>query len=151
MVMRGYHDQPEATAETVSEDGWLKTGDLGYLTDSGHLVIGGGRLRDMIIRGGENIYPAEIENLLQSHPAIDKVAVFGMPDDYYGERVAAAVVLAAPASAADLQEFCRDRIARFKVPAEFFRTDAFPLTPSGKIRKTEIREQAQRGTLSPLA
>ena len=105
----------------------------------------------MIIRGGENIYPAEIENLLQSHAAIDKVAVFGLPDDYYGERVAAAVVLAAPASAADLQAFCRDRIARFKIPVEFFKMDTFPLTPSGKIRKAAIRDEAESGTLSPLA
>ena len=150
MVMLGYHDQPEATAETITEDGWLKTGDLGSLTESGHLLIGGGRLRDMIIRGGENIYPAEIENLLQSHTAIDKVAVFGLPDDYYGERVVAAVVLAAPASAADLQAFCRDRIARFKIPVEFFKMEAFPLTPSGKIRKAAIRERASDGALSSL-
>lgn len=151
MVMLGYHDQPEATAETITEDGWLKTGDLGTVTDSGHLVVGGGRLRDMIIRGGENIYPAEIENLLQSHPAIEKVAVFGLPDDYYGERVAAAVVLAADTSAEELRDFCRDRIAGFKVPVEFYRMDAFPQTPSGKIRKTEIREQVERGASSPLA
>ena len=150
MVMLGYHEQPEATAETVTEDGWLRTGDLGYLTGTGHLVIGGGRLRDMIIRGAENIYPAEIENLLQAHPAVEKIAVFGLADDYYGERVAAAVVLSARVGAVELQDFCRDRIARFKVPVEWFEMDDFPLTPSGKIRKTEIREQALGDRLIPL-
>ena len=93
MVMEGYYKQPEDTAETIIDGGWLRTGDLGYLTDDGHLVIAGGRLRDMIIRGGENIYPAEIENVLQQHDAVAGVAVFGVPDDYYGEIVAAAVKL----------------------------------------------------------
>ena len=150
MIMAGYHNRPDATAETIIDDGWLRTGDLGCLADSGHLVIAGGRLRDMIIRGGENIYPVEIENLLQEHPDIEKVAVFGLPDDYYGECVAAAVVASSPVTLSELQEYCADRIARFKIPAQVYEADAFPLTPSGKIRKTELRERVQSGDLRKL-
>ena len=91
MVMMAYLYQPEATSKTIDEDGWMQTGDLGYLRPDGRLVIAGGRLRDMIIRGGENIYPVEVENLLREHPAVGEVAVFGLPDTYYGETVAAAV------------------------------------------------------------
>jgi fatty-acyl-CoA synthase len=149
MVMRGYYNKPEATAE-VLVDGWLKTGDLGRLTPDGRLVIAGGRLRDMIIRGGENIYPAEIEALLLSHPAVAEVAVFGVPDTYYGEAVAAAIRLAAPASAADLQAHCHGRIARFKLPSVLYRLAEFPLTASGKIRKTELRSRAAAGELATL-
>jgi acyl-CoA synthetase (AMP-forming)/AMP-acid ligase II len=150
MVMQGYFEMRRETAETLDADGWLHTGDLGYLRRDGHLVIAGGRLRDMIIRGGENIYPVEIENLLQQHPAVERIAVFGMADAYYGERVAAAVVLGAPATAADLQGFCDGRIARFKVPMEIYVTETFPLTPSGKVRKVALREQAAAGTLRRL-
>ena len=96
MVMEGYYNKPEATAETIIDGGWLRTGDSAILRADGRLVIAGGRLRDMIIRGGENIYPAEIENVLQEHDAVAEVAVFGVPDDYYGEIVAAAVKLADP-------------------------------------------------------
>ena len=110
----------------------------------GRLVIAGGRLRDMIIRGGENIYPAEIENVLQQHEAVAEVAVFGVPDDYYGEIVAAAVKLSRPVPASDLQALCASRIAKFKVPAVIFTVERFPLTPSGKIRKVELRQWAKR-------
>lgn len=151
MVMAGYYKRPEDTAETILDDGWLRTGDLGYLRDDGHLVIAGGRLRDMIIRGGENIYPAEIENVLQAHPGVASVAVFGIADSYYGEIVAAAVKIAAPVSAAELQSLCAERIAKFKVPAVFYHVDAFPLTPSGKIRKVELRQWVAENRLEPLA
>ena len=150
MVMRGYFDNPEATAETIGPDGWMKTGDLGYLTADGNVVVAGGRLRDMIIRGGENIYPVEIENLLRAHPAVTDIAVFGLPDDYYGEIVAAAVVAGGALAPDALGRFCAGRIARFKVPARWFRVEAFPLTASGKIRKTELREMAASGALEPL-
>lgn len=150
MVMTGYHDRPDATAETIVDGGWLRTGDLGYLADSGHLVIAGGRLRDMIIRGGENIYPVEIENLLQEHPAIEMVAVFGLPDDYYGECVAAAIVISSPVTSSDLRAYCANRIAGFKIPVQVFEADAFPLTPSGKIRKNELSEWARSGRLRAL-
>ncbi|MEZ5925709.1 MAG: AMP-binding protein [Hyphomicrobiaceae bacterium] len=151
MVMLGYHANPSATAETITSDGWLRTGDLGYLEPSGHLVIAGGRLRDMIIRGGENIYPVEIETLYAQHPAIAEIAVFGEPDEYYGETVAAAVRLRTDVAATELVAFAADRIARFKVPARFYRVETFPVTPSGKIRKVELRQMAQSGTLTRLS
>ena len=150
MVMQGYYNKPEDTAETIIDGGWLRTGDLGYLRPDGRLVIAGGRLRDMIIRGGENIYPAEIENVLQEHEAVAGVAVFGVADDYYGEIVAAAVKLAHDVTAAELQALCAARIAKFKVPAMIFRVDAFPLTPSGKIRKVELRQWAKDGKMDRL-
>ncbi len=151
MVMLGYFGKPEATAETITPDGFLRTGDLGYVTPTGRLVIAGGRLRDMIIRGGENIYPVEIENLLQEHPAVAAIAVFGQADAYYGEIVAAAVRLKAVTTAAELAAFAAARIARFKVPARFYRLETFPMTPSGKVRKVELREMAKAGRLTPLA
>ena len=142
MVMEGYYRKPDATAETILDGGWLRTGDLGFLREDGHLVIAGGRLRDMIIRGGENIYPAEIEAVLQSHDAVAEVAVFGVADTYYGEIVAAAVKLLKPVASADLQALCAARIAKFKVPAIIYAVERFPLTPSGKIRKVELRDWA---------
>jgi fatty-acyl-CoA synthase len=151
MVMEGYYGMPEATAETLLPGGWLRTGDLGCLRDDERLVIAGGRLRDMIIRGGENIYPVEVENILAEHEAIAGVAVFGMKDDYYGEVVAAAVQLRHAATAAELAATCGGRIAKFKVPMAFFRVDDFPLTASGKVRKVELRDRANRAQLEVLA
>jgi fatty-acyl-CoA synthase len=151
MVMRGYYRRPAETAETINAEGWLRTGDLGYLTPEGRLVVAGGRLRDMIIRGGENIYPAEIENLLRGHAAVAEIAVFGLPDSYYGESVGAAIQASGPVTAAALTDFCRGRIARFKIPSRYFRVESFPMTTSGKIRKTVLRAQAAAGALAPLA
>jgi acyl-CoA synthetase (AMP-forming)/AMP-acid ligase II len=151
MVMIGYHDLPEATAEAIDADGWLKTGDLGTLTPEGRLLVAGGRLRDMIIRGGENIYPVEIENVLATHPAIAEATVFAIPDDYYGEIPGAAVRLRGPVSASALAAHCRQRIARFKTPARWFVVDRFPVTASGKIRKVELRQLAIEGKLEPLS
>lgn len=150
MVMKGYFRNDEATAETIGPDGWMRTGDLGYLTPEGYVVVAGGRLRDMIIRGGENIYPVEIENILRLHPAVAELAVFGVADDYYGEIVAVAVTLNEDVSAKDLLAFCEGRIAKFKIPAIFYRVETFPLTASGKIRKTELNEMARRGALDKL-
>jgi fatty-acyl-CoA synthase len=151
MVMQGYYKRPDDTAETIIAGDWLRSGDLGFITETGHLVIAGGRLRDMIIRGGENIYPAEIENLLQAHPAVASVAVFGLADTYYGEIVAAAVKLSAPVAAAALQAHCAARIAKFKVPAVIYAVESFPLTPSGKIRKVELRHWAAERRMERLA
>ncbi len=150
MVMRGYFENPAATAETVGADGWMRTGDLGYLTADGDVVVAGGRLRDMIIRGGENIYPVEIENLLRADPAVSDIAVFGLEDGYYGEIVAAAVTGGAELTPDRLSRYCAGRIAGFKRPARYFRVDSFPLTASGKIRKTALREMAEAGALDPL-
>ena len=150
MVMRGYHGDPEASAATIADDGWMKTGDLGYLTEEGHIVVAGGRLRDMIIRGGENIYPVEIENVLRTHPAITDIAVIGLPDRYYGEIVGAAVSLNDTATSQQLQAYCDGRIAKFKIPAQFYVVDDFPLTASGKIRKTELQEMVAADDIQTL-
>jgi fatty-acyl-CoA synthase len=150
MVMDGYYRAEQATSETLTPDGWLKTGDLGTLRPDGRLVMAGGRLRDMIIRGGENIYPVEIENALAIHPAIAESAVFGVPDPYYGEIVAAVVRFRSPLTAAAMAQFLGERIARFKIPAVFYAIEHFPLTASGKIRKTELRKMAAESMLVHL-
>ena len=150
MVMRGYFGNPDATAETIGSDGWMKTGDLGYLTPEGNIIVAGGRLRDMIIRGGENIYPVEIENILRTHSAIIDIAVIGLPDRYYGEIVAAVVSLNEDVTAADMQSYCNGRIAGFKIPVRFYSVEDFPLTASGKIRKTELQELVVAGKLTPF-
>jgi fatty-acyl-CoA synthase len=150
MVMTGYFDQVEASAEALSVDGWLRTGDLGFVTERGKLCLSGGRLRDMIIRGGENIYPVEIENWLLHHPAVQQVAVFAMPDRYYGEAVAAVVILAAPVTAPELETHCHGHLARFKIPITWYQTTEFPLTASGKVRKVVLREYATENALTAL-
>ena len=153
-VMHGYLDAPEATAAAIDADGWLHTGDLGSMDERGYLRVAG-RIKDMIIRGGENIYPREIEEVLISHPAVADASVLGFPDEHYGEVVAAAIrpagavpsAAGAPGApgdgglAAELAQFCRARLAAYKVPARWLITDAFPLTASGKIRKDVLREQ----------
>jgi acyl-CoA synthetase (AMP-forming)/AMP-acid ligase II len=150
MVMRGYFRMPDASREALTEEHWLKTGDVGFVRRDGKLIIAGGRLKDMIIRGGENIYPVEIEQLLSTHPAVVQSAVFGVADTYYGEKVAAAIRLSGSATAKQLTAFCSDRIARFKIPAIYYRVDSFPLNASGKIRKIDLRDMAAKGTLEIL-
>jgi fatty-acyl-CoA synthase len=149
--MIDYFRMPEETANTFTSDGWLKTGDLGELTPTGELRMTGGRLKDMIIRGGENIYPAEIENTLAQHPQVLEVAVFAIPDEALGEIVAAAIACTECVPPEELSAFCAERIARFKVPAVYFRIEEWPLTPSGKIRKNVLRERAASGALALLA
>src|SRR5439155_92352 len=134
LVMLGYYEMPDATAEAVDGDGWLHTGDLCTMDDRGYFRVEG-RLKDMIIRGGENIYPREIEELLFTHPAVADVAVVGVPDDRWGEQVAAFVRLRAvegddrPDEAA-LTAFVRERLAPHKAPRHWVFVDDFPLTPS---------------------
>jgi fatty-acyl-CoA synthase len=144
LVMRGYLNAPEATAAAIDADGWLHTGDLGSMDERGYLRIAG-RLKEMIIRGGENIYPREIEEVLLAHPSVADASVLGVPDSYYGEVVGAAIRPAgdfgATELAADLAEYCRARLAAEKVPARWLVTGSFPMTPSGKIRKDELRAQ----------
>ena len=149
-IMRGYYNKREETADVLDADGWLQTGDLGRLTSDGRLQVAGGRLRDMIIRGGENIYPVEIENLLLTHSGITQVAVFGLPDDYYGEIVAAAVAVTPNVTSAELTGHCQGRIAGFKIPARFFAITEFPMTASGKIRKGPLRDAAGANKLKDL-
>ena len=149
-LMDGYFENPTATADTIDAEGWLQTGDLGYVTAEGRVVVAGGRLRDMLIRVGENIYPVEIENVLARHPAIEDVAVLGVPDEFYGEVPVAVVKLRGTAPPDELSRFCGERIARYKVPARYYLTEAYPLTSSGKVRKQELREWIRAEKLSPL-
>lgn len=140
-TMTGYHNNPEATAAAIDEDGWLHTGDLGRMELTGHLVVTG-RLKEMIIRGGENLYPVEIENVLNDHPSVAEVAVIGMPDDRMGEIVAALVRLN-PGKSLDpgsLKQFCRERMSPQKTPSVWQAVDGFPMTASGKIQKFKLRK-----------
>jgi fatty-acyl-CoA synthase len=140
LVMRGYLDDPAATCAAVDADGWLHTGDLGSMDQRGYCRIEG-RLKEMIIRGGENIYPREIEAVLLSHPAVAEAAVVGVADRFWGE-VAGAVIRpvpgAPPPADADLAAFCRARLAAFKVPARWLLLTSFPLTATGKVRKDQL-------------
>lgn len=150
-VMLGYNDNPEATAETIDADGWLHTGDLCSMDARGYSTIVG-RLKDMIIRGGENIYPREIEELLFRHPAIADVAVIGLPDDRWGEVVAAFIRPgdAGMPAVTELRNHVRQHLAPHKTPANWFRIDTFPLTGSGKVQKFRLLEQWRNGEVTPI-
>jgi fatty-acyl-CoA synthase len=144
-VMRGYWNEPERTREAIDEAGWMHTGDLGVIDGEGYCNIVG-RLKDMIIRGGENISPREIEEFLYQHPAVLDVAVVGVPDPKYGEAVCACI-RPRPGIAVtedDIREFCRGQIAHFKVPHYVRFVSSFPLTVSGKVQKYLIREHVRR-------
>ncbi|MER5945768.1 AMP-binding protein [Streptomyces sp. NPDC001904] len=142
-VMLGYWGEPEKTAEVVDAGRWMHTGDLAVLREDGYAQIVG-RIKDMIIRGGENIYPREIEEFLYGHPKVADVQVVGVPHEKYGEEVLACVILRDPADPLTLDElraYCRDRLAHYKVPSRLRLLDAFPMTVSGKVRKVELREE----------
>jgi len=147
-VMLGYWDDEEATREAIDAAGWMHTGDLAVMDDEGYVNIVG-RIKDMIIRGGENVYPREVEEFLYTHPAVADVQVFGVPDERYGEAVCAWVILREGAELDEdgLREFCAGAIARFKVPRYVRFVDAFPLTVTGKVQKFRMREAeiAERG------
>jgi long-chain acyl-CoA synthetase len=149
--MAGYWNNPVATAEALTPDGWFRTGDAGYLDAEGFVYLHD-RVKDMIVSGGENVYPAEVENVLMRHPAIDDVAVIGVPDERWGEAVKAIVVLAAdspvPAEEieADLIAFARESLAGYKLPKSVDVTDVLPRNPSGKLLKRELREPYWAGT-----
>jgi fatty-acyl-CoA synthase len=134
--MRGYLNDAEASAAAIDRDGWLHTGDLGSMDERGYCRIAG-RIKEMIIRGGENIYPREIESVLLSHPAVAEAAVVGIADPFWGEVVGAAVRSAAqpPPTGTELSEFCRSRLAAYKIPCRWLFTRSFPLTSTGKVRK----------------
>ena len=140
-VMLGYWNDPERTGEAVDPDGWMHTGDLATMDTGGYVNIVG-RIKDMIIRGGENVYPREIEEFLYGHPAVEDVQVIGVPDERFGEQVMAWVKLrdGAEATEDDIIDFCRDRIAHFKIPRYVKLVDGFPMTVTGKVRKVEMRE-----------
>jgi fatty-acyl-CoA synthase len=144
-VMRGYFGDEQATRKAVDENGWLHSGDLGSMDAEGYLTITG-RLKEMIIRGGENIYPREIEDALFSHPKVAAVAVFGVPDDYYGEELMAWIRLHAgeAANEQEIRDFLTDGIAHFKIPRYIWFVDEFPMTVTGKLQKFRMREMALR-------
>jgi fatty-acyl-CoA synthase len=143
IVMRGYWNNPAATAEAIDAGGWMHTGDLATMDDKGYVNIVG-RIKDMIIRGGENVYPREIEEFLYSHPAIQDIQVIGVPDDRYGEEIMAWIILKPGQSLSEeeVKEYCRGRIAHFKVPRYVKFTEAFPMTVTGKIQKFKMRDAA---------
>jgi fatty-acyl-CoA synthase len=142
-LMRGYYGDATATAKTIDAAGWCHSGDLGSMDGEGYVSITG-RLKDMIIRGGENIYPAEIEAFLFTHPKVAQVAVFGVPDPRYGEEIMAWIQLHAGQQATqdEIRAFCQDQIAHFKIPRYIWFVDEFPMTVTGKLQKFRMREIA---------
>ena len=144
-TMKGYYKMPEATAATVDKEGWLHSGDLACRDENGCYRITG-RLKDMIIRGGENIYPKEIEEFIYTHPAVKDVQVIGVPDRKYGEEAMACIILKEPGSVTEDEMFAyiRASLARHKVPKYIRFTDAFPMNAAGKILKYKMREDATR-------
>ena len=143
-VMLGYWEQPEKTAEVIDAARWMHTGDLGVMDDGGYVNITG-RIKDMVIRGGENIYPREVEELLYTHPDVLDAQVIGVPDTQYGEELMAWVRLRDGVEALDaagVQEFCAGKVAHYKIPRYVHVTDEFPMTVTGKIRKVEMREKS---------
>ncbi len=142
-VMLGYWDEPEKTAEAIDTDGWMHTGDLAEMRDDGYCNIVG-RIKDMVIRGGENIYPREIEEFLYAHPDIEDVQVIGVPDERYGEELCAWIKLRAGAEPLDadaVRAYATGRLAHYKIPRYVMLVDDFPMTVTGKIRKIQMREE----------
>ncbi len=142
-VMKGYYKMPEATAQAIDKDGWLHSGDLAAVDPEGYFHITG-RIKDMIIRGGENIYPKELEEFLYTNPKVKDVQVIGVPDKNYGEEVCACVILKQGETATEdeLKEFIRENLSRHKMPRYIWFMDTFPMTASGKIQKYKMREMA---------
>jgi fatty-acyl-CoA synthase len=142
VVMLGYYKDPEATARAIDQESWLHSGDLAVRLSNGYYRITG-RIKDMVIRGGENIYPREIEEFLFTHPAVEQASVVGVPDDKYGEELCAWIRLKQDAKAAEeeIRQFCKQKLAHYKVPRYVRFVEAFPQTVTGKIQKFKIREQ----------
>jgi long-chain acyl-CoA synthetase len=142
IVIKGYLNRPEATAEAI-QDGWFNTGDIARIDEDGFVYIVD-RAKDMVLRGGENVYCSEVEAAIYQHPAVAEAAVFGVPDERLGEEVAAAIVLAPGASLSDdeLRAFLADKLAKYKVPAQiWFRDEALPRNASGKFLKKDLRKE----------
>jgi len=141
-VMRGYWGDPERTGEAIDEANWIRTGDTATMDENGYLRIVG-RSKDMLIRGGENIYPREIEEFLYTHPKVEQAEVVGVPDTKFGEEVAAWIKLREGSSASEeeIREFCKGNLAHFKIPRYICFVDAFPMTVTGKVQKFVIRER----------
>lgn len=150
-TMSGYYGQPEATAATLQPDGWLRTGDLATMDSRGYLKITG-RLKEMIIRGGMNLYPREIEDVLFNHPEVSQIAVIGLPDEKWGEIVAAVVLPKtpeAPPAVDELYRHCRANLSPQKTPERWFIVPGYPLTPSGKIQKNILQDWIREGRIEP--
>jgi fatty-acyl-CoA synthase len=143
--MKGYYKMEDQTLSAIDEDSWLHTGDLATMDDEGYLQITG-RLKDMIIRGGENIYPREIEEFLYTHPKIFDVQIVGVPDEKFGEQVAAFIKVkeGEHLSAEEVKSYCTGKISRFKIPYYVEIVDEYPMTASGKIQKFKLKEYALR-------
>jgi len=141
-IMQGYFNNPEATSDAIDKQGWLHSGDLGVMDKDGYISITG-RLKDMIIRGGENIYPREIEDLIYTHPKVAEVAVFGVPDDFYGEELAAWIQLhkGVNCDEEEIQKFCQGNLSHFKIPHYIRFVTEFPMTVTGKLQKFQMRKQ----------
>ena len=153
-VMAGYFERPQETAAALTPDGWLRTGDGGYLDDDGYLFLTD-RIKDMIVSGGENVYPVEVEEVLAGHPDVAEVAVFGVPDERWGETVKALVVPTAghTPTAEELVAFARERLAGYKLPRSIEFVDDLPRTATGKVLKRELRDRhgpAPRAADQPL-
>jgi long-chain acyl-CoA synthetase len=144
-VMAGYFRRPAETAATITPDGWLRTGDGGYIDEDGYLFLAD-RVKDMIVSGGENVYPIEVEEILAQHPDVADVAVIGVPDERWGEAVHALVIRRAGSVlvADELVAFARTRLAGYKLPRTIQFVAQFPRTPTGKVLKRELREQYAR-------
>jgi fatty-acyl-CoA synthase len=143
-VMLGYWDDPDRTAESIDRARWMHTGDLAQMRDDGYLMIVG-RIKDMVIRGGENVYPREIEEFLHSHPDIADVQVIGVPDETYGEELCAWVRMregAEPLDAAAVRAYATGRLSHHKIPRYVLVVDDFPMTVTGKVRKAQMREES---------
>jgi malonyl-CoA/methylmalonyl-CoA synthetase len=135
-----YRNRPEATEESFDEDGWFRTGDLGYVSEDGYFTISG-RAKELIISGGYNVYPREVEEMLEGCPGVAEVAVVGLPDEEFGEQVTAAVVRDDPALTAErVTDFCREDLASYKKPRQVVFVDALPRNAMGKVLKHEVRE-----------
>jgi fatty-acyl-CoA synthase len=141
--MKGYYKMPEATAQTIDAEGWIHSGDIAIVDENGYYKITG-RIKDMIIRGGENIYPKEIEDFIYTHPAVKDVQVIGVPSKAYGEEVMACVILKEGMTLTEdeMKEYVRTHMARHKTPKYIWFMDSFPETASGKIQKFKMREMA---------
>jgi fatty-acyl-CoA synthase len=144
-VMKGYYNMPEATAQTIDAQGWLHSGDLGVMDEQGYLAITG-RIKDMIIRGGENIYPREVEEFLYTMEGVSDVQVVGVPSRKYGEEVGAFIIPrpGVVLTPDEVRDYCRGKIARYKTPKYIAMVDSYPMTASGKIQKFKLRENAGR-------
>ncbi len=145
-VMLGYWQDPEKTAEAIDADGWMHTGDLAVMREDGYALVVG-RIKDMVIRGGENVYPREVEEFLYTHPDVEDVQVIGVPDEKYGEELCAWIRMrdgAVPLDAEAVREFAAGRLAHYKVPRYVLVVEEFPMTVTGKVRKVEMREESTR-------